>query len=238
MFARNRAAAAATAAASLPPVADSAALPLSVAARTAARRLQASKQTVPHFYLQTSANVEPMLARQAAAQPQKLAWDAFFVHAVSRALAAFPKLACRFENEQLVPQGTDSIGVAVDLADDLFVVSVPAPDGTTPEQLSAEIRAGVEALRSGAPDARRLTRNRMTITNLGMTGVEAFAAIINPPEAAILAVGTVAPVVVAVAGQPVVQNRVQLTLSVDHRVAGGKYAAGFLQCVVAELEAL
>jgi pyruvate dehydrogenase E2 component (dihydrolipoamide acetyltransferase) len=211
---------------------------LSLAARTAARRLQESKQTVPHFYLQTSANAEALLARRAAALPLKLAWDAFFVWAVNRALKAFPKLACRFENEQLLPQESDSIGVAVDLDGDLYVVAVAAAAGQTLEQISAALRTAVESLRRNDSGARCRTRNVMTITNLGMTGVEAFAAIINPPEAAILAIGKVAPVVVAVDGRPVVQNRVTLTLSVDHRVASGKYAAEFLQHLVAELEAV
>ena len=239
LFARNRQAAGIPAPAPEPTPDSSPVLPpLSLAARTAARRLQESKQTVPHFYLQTSANAEALLARRAGALPTKLAWDAFFVWAASRALTVFPKLACRFENEQLLPQGTDSIGVAVDLDGDLYIVAVAAAAGKTPEQISAAIRTGVESLRRNDSGARRRTRNLMTVSNLGMTGVDAFAAIINPPEAAILAIGKVGPAVVAVDGRPVVQNRVSLTLSVDHRVASGRYAAEFLQRLVAELESV
>ena len=243
MFARNRQTAAATSAAvpSAPAAASTAptpALPLSSAARTAARRLQESKQTIPHFYLQMSAAAEPMLARRAAALPRKLSWDAFFVYAVARALVAFPKLACRWDDGHLRSPDNDRIGVAVDLDDDLFVVSVPDASTKTPEQISEDLQAGVEGLRRNAPEARRLTHNRMTVTNLGMAGVDAFAAIINPPEAAILAIGKVAPAVLVEDGQIVVRQRVTLTLSVDHRVAGGRYAAGFLKHVVACLESL
>ena len=78
----------------------------------------------------------------------------------------------------------------------------------------------------------------MTVSNLGGSNVESFAAVINPPESAILAVGKIMPVVTVVDGQVAVQDRVNLTLSVDHRVASGKYAAGFLGAIVKELESL
>jgi pyruvate dehydrogenase E2 component (dihydrolipoyllysine-residue acetyltransferase) len=78
----------------------------------------------------------------------------------------------------------------------------------------------------------------LTVSNLGGSGIESFAAVINPPESAILAVGKVMPAVAVAEGQVVVQNRVNLTLSVDHRVASGKYAAEFLRAIVRELESL
>ena len=78
----------------------------------------------------------------------------------------------------------------------------------------------------------------MTISNLGAAGIESFAAIINPPEVAVLAIGQIAPVVVAHNGQVAIQNRVTLTLSVDHRIVNGRYAAEFLRKIVEELEAL
>jgi pyruvate dehydrogenase E2 component (dihydrolipoamide acetyltransferase) len=243
MFARNRQAAAAGSAAPAPaasvtPPAPPPGLPLNATAAAVARRMQESKQTIPHFYLQMTAAAEPLLARRAAALPLKLAWDAFFVYAVARALVAFPKLGCHWDSGHLLPAENDSIGVAVDLDDDLFVVSVPDASAKTPEQISEHIRTAVDALRRHDPEARRLTHNRMTVTNLGMTGVDAFAAIINPPEAAVLAVGKIGPAVVAENGLPVVRQRVTLTLSVDHRVANGRYAAGFLSHVVAALESL
>ena len=77
-------------------------LPLSVAQRTAAKRLQSSKQTIPHFYLQTSFDASTIVARRQAAEPLKLAWDAFFVRAVARAIRRFDRFRCRFDGEQLV----------------------------------------------------------------------------------------------------------------------------------------
>jgi pyruvate dehydrogenase E2 component (dihydrolipoamide acetyltransferase) len=235
MFARNRA----KATAPTPPAAAAGAPrpTLSPAQLVAARRLQQSKQTIPHFYLQLSANAGSMLAQRQAALPEKPVWDAFFVRAVAVALQQYNRFACRFEDGALVPQASDAIGVAVDVADDLRVIYIARAATKTIAAISAEIRAGAEKLRRGEslPQSAQ-SGGAVTITNLGSTGVETFSAIINPPEAAILAIGAVAPQLVPVDGQAVVQHRVQLTLSADHRVVNGKYAAGFLAAVVREIE--
>ena len=246
MFARNRAAAAAVSAPEVtpPPPAVTFAAPgglqtLSIARKTAARRLQQSKQTIPHFYLQTSFNAEPMMARRTAALPHKLAWDAYFVKAVHAAIHRFEMMAYRFEDEQLVPQGTDTIGVAADIDGDLFVVPIEEPGAKSVEDVSRFIRERVAALRSGDPQARVMKPGVMTVTNLGSCNVETFTAIVNPPESAILAIGKIRPVVIAVSASAfAIQHRANLTLSVDHRVVNGKYAADFLGAIVEELESL
>lgn len=219
---------------------DRAAITLSVPQRVVARQMLLSKQTIPHFYLQTSADAGPMAARRrAAAGTGKCPiWDAFFVHAVARALRRFPRLCHRFEADSLVPQGVDAVGLAVDLEDELFTLVLERPADRPPEQLSDEIHAGIVRLRSGDPQARMAHRASLTVSNLGGSNIESFAAIINPPESAILAVGKVIPVATVVGGQIAVQERVNLTLSVDHRVTSGKYAARFLGAFVEELESL
>ena len=121
-----------------------------------AKRLQESKQTIPHFYLQTSVNAAAMIARRKAAEPVKLAWDAFFVLAVAKAIAKFDRFRCRLDGERLVPIESDAIGVAIDQDNELYVIPVAAPAAKTVEQISAEIRQGVERLRSGDPEARRI----------------------------------------------------------------------------------
>ena len=230
LFARNRAAAAPRAAAGTPPAV------LSPTQRTVGRRMQTSKQTIPHFYLQTSANAEPMMLRRNAAAPKKLVWEALFVCAVSNALKQFERMCSRFEEDELVASETDAVGVAADIQGDLYVVAITAPRSKTVEQISDEIRAGVEQLEAGDLEARAIRPANLTITNLGASNVESFAAIINPPEAAILAIGKVAPAAVVQEGQVVIQNRVSLTLSVDHRIVNGKYAADFLSAIVREVE--
>lgn len=234
MFARNRQAAAQPASAK--PTAARPDLVLSPAQRVAAQRLQASKQTVPHFYVERSACADGLVARRNANPEQRILWDAFFVQAVSRALAAFPRMACRFADDRLEPIESEAIGVAVDLQGDLYVVALDAPASKAVEDLSRDLRAAVEALRSGSPEARRLRPGRITISNLGSTGVERFTAIVNPPEAAILAIGAIRPVVVPRGDAVAVEQRVTLTLSVDHRVVSGRYAAEFLAAIVDALE--
>lgn len=235
MFARNRAKSAAS---PVPTAASSLSrLTLSPAQKVAARRLQQSKQTIPHFYLQLSANAGSMIAQRQAALPEKLVWDAFFVRAVAVALQQYDRLGYRFEDDALVPQAANSVGVAVDVADDLRVIYIAQAATKTVAQISAEIRAAAERLQRGEPLPQSAqSGGAVTVTNLGGTGVETFCAIINPPEAAILAIGAVAPQLVPVNGQAVVQHRVQLTLSADHRVVNGKYAAGFLAAIVREIE--
>lgn len=228
MFARNRAGA--------KPAASQAELALSPARRTAARRLHESKQSIPHFYLETSVNAGALVARREAAAPAKPVWDAFFVQAVSRALQRFGRMAYRYEGERLVPQGTSAIGVAVDIEGELFVVPVDSPATKDVAIISREIREAVEGLRAGDPVRQRVQPGVMTISNLGSTGVERFTAIINPPESAILAIGRLRPVAVPCGESFTTEQRVSLTLSVDHRVVNGKYAAEFLAAIVQELE--
>jgi len=231
MFARNRGAAAA------PSTAQNASIPLSVAHRTAAKRLQESKQTVPHFYLQTSFNAAAVIARRDAAGPSKPAWDAFFVQAVARAIEKFDRFGYRFDGERLAKIETGAIGVAIDHEGELYVVPAAAPAAKTIEQISAEIRGNVAALKCGDPEMRRIRPALMTVTNLGVCNVESFIPIINPPEAAILGIGKVRSTpVVRADGKIGVEHRATLTLSVDHRVVSGRYAGEFLGTLVKELE--
>jgi pyruvate dehydrogenase E2 component (dihydrolipoamide acetyltransferase) len=234
MFARNRAAATAS-----PPVVPITGTALTLAERVAAKRLLESKQTIPHFYLQTSFDASAIIARRKAAAPVKLTWDAFFVCALARSLSNFKRFRCRLEGDRLVPVENDAIGVAIDLDNELFVLSIPSPAGKTLAQLSDEIRRGVERLRTGDPEIRRMRPTMLTVTNLGSIHIESFIPIINPPEAAILGIGRVMPTPVVLGdGQIGVQQRCVLTLSVDHRIANGKYAGEFLAAIVKELESI
>lgn len=229
MFARNRAAASAQPR----PVG----IPLSTAQRTAAKRLQRSKQTIPHFYLQTSASAEAVIRRREAAAPAKPAWDAFFVVAVAKAIEKFDRFGCRLAGERLDPAEGDAVGVAVDVENELFVIPIASPAEKTVERISDEIRTAVQRIRDGDPGARMIQPVLITVTNLGIGNVESFIPIINPPEAAILGIGKAAPIpVVQDDGRIGIENRCTLTLSVDHRITGGRYASGFLAAIVEELE--
>jgi pyruvate dehydrogenase E2 component (dihydrolipoamide acetyltransferase) len=229
MFARNRGASGQPA--------DYASIPLSVAHRTAAKRLQESKQTVPHFYLQTSFNAAGIIAKRNAAASEKPAWDAFFVRAVAQAIGRLERFRYRFDGERLAAIESSGIGVAIDHDGELYVIPVAAAATKTIQQISAEIRENVAKLRGGDPEMRKIRPALMTVTNLGACNVESFVPIINPPEPAILGVGKVMPTPVARAdGQIAVEHRGTLTLSADHRVVNGRYAADFLGEIVRQLE--
>ena len=211
------------------------AIDLGPAQRTVARRMQQSWQTVPHFTLQTSLNAEAMIARRSGFA-RKILWDAFFAQAAGKALERFPRMSFRFENDKLVPQGSNAVGVAIDLEGDLCVIPIADPGAKVLEQISDEITTAIEQIRAGDPKAREVRRACLTISNLGVCNVESFTAIINPPESCILAIGRISPQPAVLDGRVIIQSRATLTLSADHRVINGRYAAGFLDAIVQELE--
>ena len=227
LFARNRAAA--------PIPSPSTSIVLSQSQQTVGRRLQASKQNIPHYYLQASANAEPMIRRRQAASPKPV-WEAFFVFAIGKVLKDFERIRWRLGGAGIIAAPNFDIGVAVDVRGDLFVAAIAVPPGSSVEEISNGIRARVREIEEGAGEARGIRPAAITITNLGASCVESFAAIINPPEVAILAIGKIGPVPVAQTGQVAVQHRVALTLSADHRVINGKYAADFLGAIIHEIE--
>ena len=231
LFARNRAAVPASgpSPAPAPPVL------LSQWQQALGRRLQASKQNIPHFYLQASANAEPMIRRRQAASPKPV-WEAFFVSAIAKVLKDFERIRWRPGTKGVTISPNFDIGVAVDVRGDLFVAVITAQAGRSVEELSNDIRARAREIELGGGEARGIQPAAITVTNLGASCVESFAAIINPPEVAILSIGRIGPVPVAQDGRVAIQHRVALTLSADHRVINGKYAAGFLGAVIREVE--
>ncbi len=234
MFARNRARAALESATptGTSGAAPAAAIPLSVAQRTVARRMQQSKQTIPHYYLERSFDASRIAAfRQAAGGA--ILWDAFFVIAAGRALRRHERMTYRLDGDQFRPQASDAVNVAVDVNDDLSVVRIAGASTRSAAEISADIQRTVERLRAGDPEAARVQPADLTISNLGGLGVDAFLPIINPPEAAVLGIGRIVPTPVVVENAVVVQPRAMLALCVDHRIVNGRYAAAFLGELVA-----
>jgi pyruvate dehydrogenase E2 component (dihydrolipoamide acetyltransferase) len=223
LFARNRAAAGA------PSVA------LSSTQQAVGRRLQASKQNIPHFYLQASANADPIVRLRAKSDPKPV-WEAFFVSALARVLKDFERIRWRWNDGNISVVSTTDIGVAIDANGDLFVAPIPAAAETPVNDISREIRAAAQKIQSGPAGFGGIRPAAITITNLGASPVESFTAIINPPEVAILAIGKIAPAPVVIDGQIAIQNRVALTLAADHRIINGHYAAQFLAALIREIE--
>ncbi|MBN1943500.1 MAG: 2-oxo acid dehydrogenase subunit E2 [Phycisphaerae bacterium] len=192
-----------------------------------AKNLLASKQNIPHFYIERTIDAEPLMSYYRSAKAQyPCSVNDVVVLACGRAIAEFPRFRSRVDGEEFVTFPTANIGVAVGMDDGLVVPVVVATDRMNLQQVGAETRRIAERARAGKIEG--LGQGVFTISNLGMFGVERFSAIINPPEAAILAVGAVREDVAVKNGAILPARRMTLTLSCDHRVIDGLEAAKFL----------
>lgn len=203
-----------------------------------ARRLAESKQSIPHFYVTVSADVTALLAFRAElkARNQVYSVNDFVLAAVAQALEDFPAVNSSTDGQSLSWRGDVDLGMAVNVENGLVVPVIRAAQRLSLAELRDQSRALAEKARAGklAPD--EMTGSGFTISNMGMLNVDHFAAIINPGEAGILAVGTAREVPAVVNGQLAVRTRMCLTLSADHRVVDGALAARFINAVQARIE--
>ena len=211
----------------------SARAPLSRMRRVIAERMTRSFRDVPQFSVSRDVDMTLAAATKAAAG---VSYADVLIEAVARTLAEHPRLAMRYDPEGLVGADGIHVGIAVALEDGLLVPVLRDADSKDLAAISRERSALQDGARAGKLAADALTGAVFTISNLGQHGVDRFTAIVNPPEAAILAVGRVRDGVIARDGHPVIAPVVTLTLSVDHRVADGAHAAAFLADLVGRLE--
>jgi pyruvate dehydrogenase E2 component (dihydrolipoamide acetyltransferase) len=215
--------------------------PMSDARRAIGRRMQASKQTVPHFYVMVDVDMSEavQLRRHCVDElrwPRAPTFTDLVVAACARALRACPEANVRLEDQGLRRRTTVDIGIAVGFEDGLIVPVIQEADRLPLETLSSEARASAERARNGRLLGSDLAERSMVVSNLGMHGVDAFIAIVDQPDPMILAAGRVAERCVAVDGVPAVTPGCTLTLSADHRVLDGFLAARFVGMVKSRLE--
>ena len=195
------------------------------------KQMLRSQQTVPHFDLTCAVDmtaIEEAVRQHKATAGVALFPDAFFVKAVALALRKAERLTCRFENGELVRPKRTSVGLAIDVHDELYVPAFTDADQASIPEISSRITTLVKRILSGRPLPADSTPACITVSNLGASVVEQFRAIISPPQAAILAVGRTQPAPAVVDGKIAVRPLAKMTLSVDHRVANGRYAAKYL----------
>ena len=212
---------------------------MSRAWRIMAQRLQQSWTTVPHFYLERDVNATALSQWRKALQVRssaKITYSDLMVKLVAAALCSHPRLNASWQNEQIVPNAAINIGLAVAVDDGLLVPVVQNATQLGLVEIAQRRSELVEKAQAGKLAPADMANGTFTISNLGMFGVERFNAIVNPPQAAILAVGAIVDRVVPVNGQSAVQPMLTLTLSCDHRVVDGARAAQFLQTLVGYLE--
>ncbi len=206
-----------------------------------ARRMVEVKGAVPHFYITHEYNLDGLmgLRKQVNAllpEADKISVNDFVVKAVALALRQFPNLNAALRDGQIVRLGAVNVGVAVAVEGGLLTVVCKNADQKPIRQIAREVRLMAARVREGKVRSDDIEGSTFSISNLGMFDVENFIAIINPPEAAILAVGSAREV-------PVVENselktgwRMKATISVDHRISDGAEAAQFLQVLARYLE--
>jgi pyruvate dehydrogenase E2 component (dihydrolipoamide acetyltransferase) len=189
--------------------------------------LQKSKQTIPHFYVRMTINAEPLFAYYREQKPRtNCTLNDVVVLAVGHAMAECPGVRSQIQGDEIVEYPHANIGIAVGVDDGLVVPVVRNVETLTLAQLAAEAKRVVENARNGKLE--NIGQGNFTITNLGMFGVEEFSAIINPPESAILALGTVRETVIVENGALRPSRVMTMTLSADHRIVDGLLAAKFL----------
>jgi pyruvate dehydrogenase E2 component (dihydrolipoamide acetyltransferase) len=167
---------------------------------------------------------------------QKLSVNDFIVKAVGLALRQFPNLNASLAENEIIRHGRINVGVAVALSNGLMTVVVKDADRKPIRLISQEVKEMVARARQGKVRTEDIEGSTFSISNLGMFDVEHFIAIINPPEAAILAVGSAKQVPVVVNGEMKVGTRMRATLSADHRISDGAEGAQFLQALAVSLE--
>jgi len=206
------------------------------------RRMQDSNQNFPHFYLSRAYKTGALMKlrkelNQLLPESDKLSVNDFILKAVALALRQYPNLNASIEDEKHIRRyGHVNIGVAVAVEGGLMTVVVKDADQKPLRLIAREVREMAGRARDGKVRNEDIQGSTFSISNLGMFGIDNFAAIINPPEAGILAVSAVQKVPVVEEGELKVGSRMNATLSADHRVTDGAEAAEFMQVLANYLE--
>ena len=205
------------------------------------RRLVESKQTIPHFYVTHEYKMDAVLDMRKQINAylgdnEKVSVNDFILKAVALTLRQFPNLNATIQGTEVIQFGHVNVGVAVTVPGGLMTVVVKDTDQKTLRQISGEVKVMAGRAREGKVKPDDVDGSTFSTSNLGMYDVDEFIAIINPPEAAILAIGSAKEVPVVENGQVKPGWRMKATISVDHRVSDGAEAAQFMQKLAGFLE--
>src|SRR4051812_41729535 len=209
--------------------------------QTVARRMAESKATAPDFVLNVEVDMEEAVElrkqlKVAAGDQPAPSFNDFVIKASALALRDFPRANGAYRDGKFELYGRVNVGVAVAGQDALVVPTVFDADTKSLGQIARESRAVAQRVRAGAVTPPELSSGTFTVSNLGMYGIKRFTAVINPPQAAILAVGALEPRAVVRDGEVVVRSTMELTLACDHRILYGADAAEFLARIREYLE--
>lgn len=207
--------------------------------RAVATRLTQSKRETPHFYLRRSVNLDALLLLRATVNedsPVRVSVNDFLIRAIAVAHTVVPDANTIWTDDAMHQFSTVDIAVAIASDKGLVTPVIRSVEKTSISGIASQVRAYVEKANAGRLQQQDLEGGSITISNLGMFGVDEFSAIINPPHSAILAVGAAQPTVIARDGQPMVATCANLVLSVDHRAIDGALAAQWMAALVEAIE--
>ncbi len=213
--------------------------PVTQMRKVIAKRLSESLFTAPHFYLTMSIDMDSAIAARTKINEfaaAKVSFNDLVLKAVAVALKQHPAVNSSWLGDKIRYNEHVNIGVAVAVEDGLLVPVVRFADGKSLSRISAEVKDFAQRAKSKKLQPADWEGSTFTISNLGMFGIDEFTAIINPPDACILAIGGISQVPVVKNGAVVPGNVMKVTLSCDHRVVDGATGAAFLQTVKALLE--
>ncbi len=214
--------------------------PLSMMRESIAKRLSQSNVEAPHFFLTVEVNMENAIAFRESLNgfddETKISFNDIIVKACAVALQKHPEVNATFMKDKIRMFGDVHIGVAVAIDEGLITPVVSNVDKKGLREISVESKDLAARARARKLKPEEYSGSTFTVSNLGMFGVDEFTAIINPPEAAILAVGSIVEKPVAVDGQIGIGKRMKMTLSSDHRVVDGALSARFMQTLKKILE--
>jgi pyruvate dehydrogenase E2 component (dihydrolipoamide acetyltransferase) len=205
------------------------------------KRMQASCREIPHFYVTVSYDIAEILKTRkqmndGLSKEDRISVNDFIIRASALALKHYPNLNASISEKEVTHHGDINIGVAVAVDNGLLTVVIRNADQKSLKHISGEAKQIIQRVKSGKVRTKDIQGSTFTISNLGMFDVEDFVAIINPPEAAILAVGSAREVPVVVDGELAIGSRLKATLSADHRITDGAEAAQFMQHLKLYLE--
>ncbi len=207
--------------------------------KTIARRLSESKFNNPHFYETISIDMQPVWdARKQINEVSdtKISFNDIVVKACAAALRKHPEINSSWHGDKIVEHGDVNVAVAVAIEEGLVTPVINNTDQKGLQQIGQETRDLAEKARERKLQPEQMEGSTFTVSNLGMFGIEEFTAIINPPNACILAVGAIKEVPVVEDGEVVPGKRMKVTLSSDHRIVDGAMAAQFLSTLKRMLE--
>lgn len=214
-------------------------IPVSQMRKVIAKRLAESKFSAPHFYLTMSIDMDAAVGARGRineVSPVKISFNDMVLKAVAVALKQHPKVNSSWLGDKIRINHHVNIGVAVAVDEGLLVPVVRFADGKSLSQIAAEVKDFAQKAKDKKLQPSDWEGSTFTISNLGMFGIEEFTAIINPPDACILAIGGIAQIPVVKNGNIVAGNVMKVTLSCDHRVVDGATGAAFLQTLKGLLE--